>query len=99
MCSSFRVAHWYHNIATLNHPPAARRLSRRAERGRSFSILSGQSCAESDIAMPSLLRFLTVICVVAGLVYGGMYALANWFNPKPREITVSIPPDKFVKQH
>ena len=48
--------------------------------------------------MPSLFRFLTVIGVVAGLIYGGMFALAHWFNPKPREITVSIPQDKFVKQ-
>jgi hypothetical protein len=95
------LAHWYHNIGTVNHPPAAgaaRRLSWRTERVRSFSIVSGQSCAESDIAMPSLFRFLTVIGIVAGLIYGGMFALAHWFNPKPREITVSIPPDKFVKQ-
>ena len=49
--------------------------------------------------MPSLLRFLTVIGVVAGLIYGSMFALATWFDPKPREITVSIPPDKFTKQH
>jgi hypothetical protein len=28
-----------------------------------------------------------------------MYALANLYNPKPREITVSVPPDKFSKQH
>ena len=27
-----------------------------------------------------------------------MFALATWFDPKPREITVSIPPDKFAKQ-
>ena len=53
--------------------------------------------SELDVAMPSLFRFLTLICIVAGLVYGGMFALANWFNPKPREITVSIPPDKFAK--
>jgi hypothetical protein len=49
--------------------------------------------------MPSLLRFLLVLCVLAGAVYGGMYALAHWYDPKPREITVSIPPDKFTKQH
>ncbi len=48
--------------------------------------------------MPSLLRFLTLVGVVGGLAYGGMFMLANWFNPKPREIIVSIPPDKFVKQ-
>ena len=48
--------------------------------------------------MPSLFRFLTVVGVVGGLIYGGMFALATWFDPKPREITVSIPPDKFAKQ-
>jgi hypothetical protein len=49
--------------------------------------------------MPSLLRFLLVLCLLAGAVYGGMYALAHWYDPKPREITVSIPPEKFTKQH
>jgi hypothetical protein len=28
-----------------------------------------------------------------------MYALAHLYDPRPREITVSIPPDKFMKQH
>jgi hypothetical protein len=49
--------------------------------------------------MPSLIRFLLVLCLLAGVVYGGMYALAHWYDPKPREITVSIPSDKFTKQH
>jgi hypothetical protein len=73
-------------------------LSIAAGHGRSFFIVWGTSVgSELDVAMPSLFRFLTLICIVAGLVYGGMFALANWFNPKPREITVSIPPDKFAK--
>ena len=38
-------------------------------------------------------------CLLAGAAYGSMYALATWYNPKPREITVSIPPDRFTKQH
>jgi hypothetical protein len=49
--------------------------------------------------MPSLLRFLLVICLLVGAGYGAMYALAHWYDPKPREITVSIPPDRFTKQH
>jgi hypothetical protein len=49
--------------------------------------------------MPSLFRILLVLCVLAGTAYGAMYALANWYVPKPREITVSVPPDKFIKQH
>jgi hypothetical protein len=47
--------------------------------------------------MPSLLRLLTVIAIVAAAVYGGLYALAHYVQPKPREISVSIPPDKFFK--
>lgn len=48
--------------------------------------------------MPSLLRFLLVLCVLAGLGYGALYALAYLYDPQPREITVSVPPDKFSKQ-
>jgi hypothetical protein len=47
--------------------------------------------------MPSLVRFLTVIAVAAALVYGGLYMLAHFVQPKPREITVTIPPEKFFK--
>ncbi len=48
--------------------------------------------------MPSLFRFLALVAIVCGVTYGAMFMLATWFDPKPREITVSIPPDKFVKQ-
>jgi hypothetical protein len=75
------------------------RLSRRAERGRSFSILARQCCAETVDPMPSLLRFLLVLCMLAGAAYGAIYALAYLYDPRPREITVSVPPDKFMKQH
>jgi hypothetical protein len=47
--------------------------------------------------MPSLLRLLAVIAILAAAAYGGLYALAHFVQPKPREITVSIPPDKFFK--
>lgn len=47
--------------------------------------------------MPSLFRFLVVVAILVGLVYGGLYALANYVQPKPREISVSIPPDRFFK--
>lgn len=48
--------------------------------------------------MPSLLRFLTLVAVIVGLIYGGIFALATFFDPEPREITVTIPPDKFQKR-
>jgi uncharacterized NAD(P)/FAD-binding protein YdhS len=47
--------------------------------------------------MPSLLRLLAVIAIVGAGVYAGVYALAHFVQPKPREISVSIPPDKFFK--
>ncbi len=47
--------------------------------------------------MPSLFRFLSVIAIIAAIVYVGIYALAHFVEPKPREITVSIPPEKFFK--
>ena len=46
--------------------------------------------------MPSLFRFLTVVAVIGGIVYGAIFALANLVNPKTREMTVTIPADKFL---
>jgi len=48
--------------------------------------------------MPSLFRFLTVVAVIAGVVYGAIFVLANFVNPKPREMTVTVPADKFLKK-
>jgi hypothetical protein len=48
--------------------------------------------------MPSLFRFLTVVAVIGGIIYGVIFALANFVTPKPREMSVSIPADKFLKK-
>lgn len=48
--------------------------------------------------MPSLFRFLTVVAIIVGVIYGVLFVLANFVNPKPREITVTIPADKFLKK-
>jgi len=48
--------------------------------------------------MPSLVRLLTVIAILCAAAYGSLYALAHFVQPKPREISVSIPPDKFFKE-
>lgn len=47
--------------------------------------------------MPSLFRFLTVVAIIGGIGYGAVFALANFVHPKPREMTVTIHPDKFLK--
>jgi len=48
--------------------------------------------------MPSLFRFLTVVAIIGGIVYGALFALANFVTPKSREMTVTISPDKFLKK-
>jgi len=48
--------------------------------------------------MPSLFRFLLVIGIVGGLCYGVIFALATFVKPVAREITVTVPPDRFYKQ-
>jgi fluoride ion exporter CrcB/FEX len=60
-----------------------------------FGLMIGRA---RERVMPSLFRFLTLIGVLGGLTYGAMFMLASWVDPKPREITVSIPPDRFAKQ-
>jgi hypothetical protein len=47
--------------------------------------------------MPSLFRFLIFIGLIAGIGYGVVFSLANFFTYHPREIIVTIPPDKFLK--
>jgi hypothetical protein len=48
--------------------------------------------------MPSLFRFLTVVAVIGGVIYGTIFVLANFVNPKSREMTINISPDKFLKK-
>jgi hypothetical protein len=50
--------------------------------------------------MPSLFRVLVVVGIICGLGYGAMFALATFVDPKPREISVTVPQDRFIKpQH
>ncbi len=44
--------------------------------------------------MPSLFRFLFVIAVLAGIVYGSMLALTIFVDPNPREMSVRIPSER-----
>ena len=49
--------------------------------------------------MPSLFRFLIFLGLLVGLGYGAVFSLATFVTYKPREIIVTIPPDKFLKNH
>jgi hypothetical protein len=48
--------------------------------------------------MPTLLRFLVTLGVIAGLVYGAMFALATFVEPRKGEMTVRVPLEKLNKQ-
>ncbi len=47
--------------------------------------------------MPSLLRFLFIVGLLAGLVYGAMIALVTFVEPQPREMSQTVPPAKLNK--
>jgi hypothetical protein len=44
--------------------------------------------------MPSLIRFLFGVAVVAALGFAAMFALANFVDPHPREMTIRVPQDR-----
>ena len=44
--------------------------------------------------MPSLIRLLLVLGLIAGVIYGGMVALVMLVHPNQREMTVRIPNDR-----
>jgi hypothetical protein len=44
--------------------------------------------------MPSLIRLLVVLGLIAGAVYGGMVALVMLVEPNPREMTIRIPSER-----
>ncbi len=48
--------------------------------------------------MPSLFRFLFVLGLIAAAGYVTVFSLANFVKYQPREIIVTVPPDKFLKQ-
>lgn len=44
--------------------------------------------------MPTLTRLVVAVAIAAGVIYGTMYALANFVQPNPREMILRIPPEK-----
>ena len=44
--------------------------------------------------MPSLFRFLVVLGIAGALVFGGLYVLAVYFEPVPKETSTPVAGDK-----
>jgi hypothetical protein len=47
--------------------------------------------------MPSLIRLLMVVGLLGGFAYGAMFALANFVQPKQREMSITIPQQRLAK--
>jgi len=45
--------------------------------------------------LPTLTRLIVVLLVLGGLGYGAIYALANFVEPREREITIRVQKDGF----
>ncbi|WP_192913788.1 hypothetical protein [Roseibium sediminis] len=45
--------------------------------------------------MPTLTRLLIALLILGGLGYGTLYALANFVEPREREITVRVQKEGF----
>lgn len=44
--------------------------------------------------MPTLFRFLTTIAIIIGIVYGAMFALVTFVEPRQGEMSVRIPAER-----
>jgi hypothetical protein len=53
---------------------------------------------DSPELMPTLFRFIITIAVLAGIVYGAMFALVIFVEPKQAELSVRIPAEKLLPQ-
>jgi hypothetical protein len=40
--------------------------------------------------MPTLFRFLMIVGVIAGVIAGSLYVLAEYFQPEPKEISKAL---------
>jgi hypothetical protein len=40
--------------------------------------------------MPTLFRFLMVLSLIVGSIAGGLYVLAEYFQPEPKEISKAL---------
>ncbi len=49
------------------------------------------------VPVPAILRFLLIIGVIVGLVWGAMLALVSFVQPEPREMTQTLAPNRLNK--
>lgn len=56
----------------------------------SFGVRAGHAKEAQGSEMPSLIRFLVVCSFLGGIVVGGLWVLAVYFEPETKEISKSV---------
>lgn len=51
---------------------------------------------EGRRTVPTLFRFVAILALLGGLVFGGMVALVTFVQPVPREMVETVPPAKLL---
>jgi len=46
--------------------------------------------------VPTLFRLIVILAIFAGLGYAGMWGLATFVEPQPREMSTNIPPTRLM---
>lgn len=67
--------------------------------GCNLPARTGKEKAVTGICgMPSLIRFVVILLVLAGIGFGAMVGLIAYVEPKPKEVQVRVPSDKLELQ-
>lgn len=66
-------------------------------RGHKEVTLDRQTDRTAGYPMPSLFRFLVVATTLTAVAFGGLFVLATYFEPEPREVSKSLPGVKIKK--
>lgn len=53
-----------------------------------------KTAVQTEPRMPTLFRFLFILAVIAGVIYGSMMALVLLVEPKERDVTVRVPSER-----
>jgi hypothetical protein len=97
-----RYSHYLRNKkveeACLHYPGKIRSCHGEAKMVVLSPVAGAREGPHGYAAMPTLIKLLAVVGVVAGIGYAAMFALAALVDPRPREMVVTVPPDHFVKQ-
>lgn len=69
----------------------------KAQRRPAIRVERRQGRTQVNRTVPSLIRLLAAIAVLVALVYGGAYWLATKVEPVTRDVTITVPNDRFQK--